>query len=263
MSRTFAADRLRKILDILSEEKLVRTEELASRLSVSIVTIRRDIKKLQDSGYVVNGYGFVRFLESGVSSEESWFTRRLSTNRTEKEKLAKEAVKFIEEGDTIFLDESTTCYVLTLLLVKKFKSLHIITNAVYTLLALSKSPGFTIESTGGSMLYGFNSLIGPRAEMTLKNMYASKFFFSCRAFKKDVGTFELSPFSASVKRIMLENSQENFLLVDHTKMNAISPFHCAKVQEIHNIITDKTSPELPYGKVKRIIIADDQRLFKK
>lgn len=247
------SERHQKIMDILNERKSISTDELAGLAEVSLVTIRRDLRELQSAGYIVNGYGFVKLIESELS-DDSHFYRRLSNNRREKEIIAKGAVKYVDEGDVLFLDESSTSYVLALELVKNFQRLHIITNAVYTLTALSKAENFTVESSGGSLLHGFSSLVGPRAESNLKSMYAGKFFFSCRSFKEQQGTFEMSPFSASVKRIMLENSQENFLLFDHSKLGTISPFPLASVDEINNIITDTDDPRLPYRKVKNIVV---------
>ena len=250
------SEKHQKIMDILSDRKPVSTDDLAKTLNISLVTMRRDLRELQTSGYIVNGYGFVKLMEPEIS-DDSHFFRRLSNNRVEKERVARAAIEYVNEGDVLFLDESSTSYVFALELVKNFQRLHIITNAVYALMALSKAENFTVESSGGSLLHGFSSLVGPKAEANLKSVYAGKFFFSCRSFKEKQGTFELSPFSASVKRIMLENSEENFLYFDHTKFGSISPFHLAAVDEIDNIITDTDDPRLPYGKVKNIKIAGD------
>ncbi len=177
------SDRTSKLLGILEETESVETDLLASMLDVSVVTLRRDLKTLQEEGRVMVGYGFVRLIKDEVS-ESVDFSKRLRTNREEKQKLAVEAIKHIKEGDVIFLDESSTCYVLATNLVRSFNSLHVITNAVHTLQALSSFRGLTVESSGGTLQYGFNSLIGPRAEQTLRNIYANKFFFSCRAFRE-------------------------------------------------------------------------------
>jgi DeoR family L-fucose operon activator len=255
MRKLEPSKRLEKIMEILNSRDSIPTEELSKVLCVSLVTLRRDLKQLQDSGMIVNGYGFIKKIEN-EESQDARFTKRLANNRAEKEKMARSALTFINEGDVIFLDESTTSYVLALSLVRSFSNLHIITNGVHTLLALSKAHGFTVESSGGSLMFGFNSLIGPRAEMMLKDMFANKFFFSCRAFRKNVGTYELSPFSASIKRIMLNNSEKNFLLVDHTKIGASSPFPFAKINEIQTIITDQKIEGVPFGEIENILIAD-------
>ncbi len=230
--------RMRKILDILSQEGTVKTEELSSKVGASITTLRRDLSVLQRLGYIVKGYGFVTLL-GGNPAENGSFMKRLSMNREEKEKIAMKAINYVNEGDVIFLDESTTCYVFAQALVRRFKKLHIITNAIHTLLVLAQSPGFLVESTGGSLLSHFDSLVGPKAESNLKGIYAQKFFFSCKALKQDEGTFELNPFSASIKRIMLANSEENYLLVDHTKIGSVSPFFCIDISDIRHVITDK------------------------
>lgn len=232
------SERQQKIIDLLLHRTSIKTVELSKLLNVSMVTIRRDLRELQASGYVINGYGYVKLIKPEMSSN-SFFLKRLAQNSYEKETIAEKALQFVKEGDVLFIDESTTCYLFATKLPEYFNNLHIITNGIHILLALSKASGFTVESSGGSLLYGFDSLVGPKAESMLKSIFAHKFFFSCGAFRQNEGTFELSPFSASVKRIMLENSEKHYLLVDHTKFGSISPFPMATVDEIDEIITDK------------------------
>jgi len=231
-------DRRQNILSILAERESVNTQELAGLLDVSLVTLRRDLRDLQKSGLVINGYGVVRAVNQ-ETDPSSFFLKRLRVERESKEIIASKAIEYVEENDVLFIDESTTCYVFALRLSRKFKKLHIITNGINILLALSKVQGFSVESSGGSLQYGFDSLIGPRAESLVSSIYANKFFFSAASFRSDIGTFELSPFSASIKRKMLLNSSERILLIDSSKFGVIAPFKMAEVGEINRIITEE------------------------
>ena len=110
LKRVKKSDRTSKLLGILEETESVETDQLASMLDVSVVTLRRDLKTLQEEGRVVVGYGFVRLIKDEVS-ESVDFSKRLITNREEKQKLTVEAIKHIKEEDVIFLDERSpaTC----------------------------------------------------------------------------------------------------------------------------------------------------------
>jgi len=54
---------------------------------------------------------------------------------------------------------------------------------------------------------------------------------------------------------MLENSEQNFLLVDHSKIGATSPFPFARMEEIQTMIVDKEVEGLPREEIKQVIIA--------
>ena len=228
--------RRQKILALLAENSSMKTSKLADDLQVSLVTLRRDLKELQKSGLVVNGYGIVKMVNHEMDPD-SFFLKRLKECRKAKEDIAERAIELVEENDVLFIDESTTCYVFALKLIKNFNKLHIITNGLNILLALSRISGFSVESSGGSLQYGFDSLIGPRAETFISSIYASKLFFSCAAYREGTGTFELSPFSASIKRRMLLSSNRRILLVDQSKFNAVAPFKMAGIDEIDDIVT--------------------------
>lgn len=226
------------ILEILSKKVQISPEELSETLKVSMTTLRRDLRELQNSGKIVIGYGFVKssMVESDMNNS---FLNRLSCNNKEKHQLALNALNHVKEEDTLFIAEGSTCYVFTKMLIKNFKRLHIITNDLYSLNALSNTEGFGVEAIGGTLLQNFNSFVGPKAEAMIKNIYVKKFFFSCGAYKKDLGTFELSPFSASIKRLVLDKAEKNYLLIDTKKYEAYAPFHMANPDEIQTIITEK------------------------
>jgi len=232
------AQRQVTILEILSKKGQISPEELSERLSISMTTLRRDLRELQKVGKIVIGYGFVKssMVESDMNNS---FLNRLSCNNKEKHLVAENALNYVKEDDTLFIAEGSTCYIFTKLLIKNFKRLHIITNDLYSLNALANSDGYSVEAIGGTLLQNFNSFVGPKAEAMIKNLFVKKFFFSCGAYKKDLGTFELSPFSASIKRLVLDKAEKNFLLIDSHKYEAYAPFHMANPEEIQKIITEK------------------------
>ena len=94
-----------KILDLIRFERTIGVKELSERLGVTTETIRRDLKQQEDEKQLklVHGVATLRQTYTDLS-----VTERVMINPQEKEMIAKEAVKLIDEGDTIFLDASTT-----------------------------------------------------------------------------------------------------------------------------------------------------------
>jgi len=70
----------------------------------------------------------------------------------------------------------------------------------------------------------------------VEEIFVEKFFFSCGSYND--GTYDLSPFTGSLKKKVLKKSKEHYLLLDSSKFDSIAPFYMAKPEEIHRIITD-------------------------
>ncbi len=169
-----------------------------------------------------------------------------------KQKLIFKAIEFIEEDDTLFMDESTTSYILGTEIAKRFNRLHIITNGLNLLLHFSEYTNFFVQSCGGTLQHGFNSLIGPKAEENLQQFSAAKAFYSCSAIQEN-GLYELSTFTAKTKRIMLEKSQTNYLIADCSKFKEVALYKSIDLHMVKNIITDCKTPALPKF-INRIVV---------
>jgi DeoR family L-fucose operon activator len=227
-----------KIMDLLYKNKKMAPEDFSKYLSVSMTTLRRDFKELKEKGEIFVGYGYIQpkaVIESDNSMNKS-FLKRLADNNQKKIIAAERAMEYVKEDDLLFIGEGTTCYLFTKLLIKNFSKLKIITNGLYALNALSKAKNFEVDCIGGTLLTDFNSFVGPKAESMMKDIYVDKFFFSCGAYKE--GTFELSPFTASLKRIVLSNSKKHYLIIDSSKYDSVAPFYMAKPDEIDRIFSD-------------------------
>jgi DeoR/GlpR family transcriptional regulator of sugar metabolism len=107
--------------------------------------------------------------------------------------------------------------------------------------ALSKAKNFEVLGIGGTLLTDFNSFVGPKAEAMVEEIFVEKFFFSCGSYND--GTYDLSPFTGSLKKKVLKKSKEHYLLLDSSKFDSIAPFYMAKPEEIDRIITDDDAIE--------------------
>ncbi len=101
-----AIERRQEIMRLIRRDKSVRVHELAGRFEVTEETIRRDLDKLDKEGKVKKTYGGA-ILEEPVSDDPSFMDRQ-KVNMDEKKLIAKRASELIEDGETIFIDMSTT-----------------------------------------------------------------------------------------------------------------------------------------------------------
>ncbi|HZC35625.1 MAG TPA: DeoR/GlpR family DNA-binding transcription regulator, partial [Chthoniobacterales bacterium] len=160
-----AEARRRKILLSLEEAGSVRVEDLSERFSVSQVTIRKDLTELEEQGLLQRTYGGAVF--SHRSRFNISFMEKMNLKAVQKEAIARAALEYIHEGDTIILDAGSTTLSLASALVGKFRSLYVITSSVPAAFELSRA-GYELLLVGGQVRNHSLALIGPTAVQTLE-----------------------------------------------------------------------------------------------
>ncbi|WP_009609672.1 DeoR/GlpR family DNA-binding transcription regulator [Caldanaerobacter subterraneus] len=235
------AERIQKIFEILSSEGNASTKYLAEVLGVSEATIRRDLSKLAEDNTLplsrVRG-GVIYSLEK--AGFEPMFDLKLSRMVEEKRKIAKLALNFIEDGDTLFLDSGTTIYYLAKIMGSK-KGLKVVTVDVKIAAELAKHPNIKTILAGGEVRCGYYSIGGEETINFLSQFRVEKAFLATDGWRKD-GTFNSSNFEVGVKRKMIELSKKRYLLADHTKYGRDAFIKVADLDVFDAIITDSPLP---------------------
>ena len=134
-------DRHNQMLELLDKNTRMSTNELSSFLKVSTATIRSDLNYLEKEGLIQKFHGGAILIEN--NSEDITFDHREQLNIDEKKQITSEAVKLIKNDQCILLDASSTAVTLA----KKlhiFDRLMVVTNGVYTMLALKDLPNITV-----------------------------------------------------------------------------------------------------------------------
>src|ERR1700685_4014541 len=103
-----AADSARRdaVLLLLHEQTTASISEIANRFRVSEMTIRRDIRKLEDAGQAIRIPGGVR-IERSFGGEKS-FHERLQRMADAKRAIGKAAAARVRTGESIAIDPGTT-----------------------------------------------------------------------------------------------------------------------------------------------------------
>jgi len=231
------AKRLEKIIDLLENGNFISPTELSETLGVSLVTIRRDLKKLAEQGTIIKEHNSIKI----VRNYDKRFYERLSNNLEQKRIIAELSQKFVQSGDTLFLDTSTTCYEFARALAHSAKNVHVITNNLYTTIELMNNYKIDVILVGGNTRQGYFSTVGPLAENMLAKINVDKFFFSCTMLNEK-GIYESNILEGTIKVKMFENSRLHYLLVDSSKFNKASIFRTTGIENVDAIITDKPLP---------------------
>lgn len=227
--------RRQDILGILIEKDSVQVSDLSRRLKVSSMTVRRDLDALAREGRISRTHGGA-VLARDMAHEISFFERK-AKNLKEKLSMAKAAMSFIHDGDSISLDSSTTCLAVAASIPETF-NLSVVTNGLHTALRLSEKKHVSTVLMGGMVRTGSFSTVGPETAAGADDFRARVAFISATAFDPKQGAFEANMLEAEVKKAMIRASLELVLLVDSTKWGSVALNRTAGIKDIKAIITD-------------------------
>ncbi len=238
-----------EILEIIKEKGYASTNELAKTLYSSLPTIRRDLISLEKQGYVLRNHGGA-ILPPSVSTVMPIDFRRID-NLAEKQLLCNFAKNFIDDYQTIFIDDSTT--VLPLLkYIKEYKNLVVITNSVDAVIELRNSD-IEFYCTGGKCILK-NNFVGRFAEDFISNFNIDICFFSSSGFGLNGNVMDKNENKGGVIKAMLKNSSKKIYLCDKSKINNVAKFNIAGIDEIDLVITNaiKDSLNIPKDKIQYV-----------
>jgi DeoR/GlpR family transcriptional regulator of sugar metabolism len=240
-NKLFQVERKRNILSILNEQPSVTVSCLSKKFHVSEVTIRKDLKELDRSGYLTRTHGGAAVgLKMAFESNQS---EKEKQNILEKTAIANIAYERIQNGDSILFDAGST----TLQLAKKIKSnpakkILAVTNSLNIANELVDLENVELIMLGGTFRTGIYSLVGPITESNLQTLHVDKVFLGINSINLVHGLSTANIYEAEIKRRMLLSAEEKFLLADHTKFGAISLKFIAHIGELNYLVTDSLVP---------------------
>lgn len=244
-----AEDRRQEIMQQLEETGSIKVTELSALFGVSEETIRRDLERLEEDGYLRRTHGGA--IRVAQSEEETAFHIRNMRNRLEKQFIGRRAAEMVMPGDVIALDASTTALQLAYRLKDK-KDLVIITHAIKTVMALTGNPDLTVICTGGTLHPRTLSFVGPLTENAFGTYNIKKAFISCKGVTLEEGITESTEAQARVKAEIIRGAKEIILLADHDKFGVAALATAASVTAIHKLITDSATPEEELAKFHQV-----------
>ena len=235
-------ERQEEILEILNKNKSATVEELAKELYVSGATIRRDLAVMEKQGLIRRSHGGAIPFKS--SAEESAFSIREQENPAAKRTIAMLTFKLLKNGDSVFLDSSsTTGFVVPLL--NNLKYLSVTTIGLRNAILLSQINNVKVYIAGGRIHNRSNSITGTDTIDYIKRIHADISLISCSGVDVKAGFTDADIEQAKLKRQMRENSEKVAMLCDSSKFG--KTFMCTdfNFNEIDYLITDK-SPSKEY-----------------
>ncbi len=224
-----------EILKLLEREGGAKVTDLGRHFSVSEVTIRKDLEKLEAEGGIFKGHGGA-FLKD-VPEKSSGFSFEKTENVYEKQAIGRAAEHLIENRDTLIIDSGTTTMELANE-INQAKNLIIITNSVPAALRLANIPSIEIHITGGEVNANSLAVAGPQAADFFESIHVDKLFLSAIGLSFKTGLVYSETDSAIVKKAMIQAAEQVYLLLDSSKFEKKSFSPIGAIEVLDFVITD-------------------------
>ena len=225
-----------EILNLIQEDGHAKVQKLSKIFKVSEVTIRQDLEELEQLGYIQREHGGAFLKDVGSFARTGQLFNK--SHMEEKQEIAKQAAKLIDEGDSIILDSGSTTTELAKLLLP-YKSLNVLTNALNIALMLGENPGINLIVSGGEFKAPTLSLTGDVAANLFKGLHVNKLFLATAGISMDDYLLTYPSLSdLSVKSAMIRAASKVYLLADSSKIGRPSFASLGRISLIDTLITD-------------------------
>jgi DeoR/GlpR family transcriptional regulator of sugar metabolism len=216
----------------------MRIEELTDRFGVSLMTAHRDLDELVSRGLLRKTRGIVSAAPTSLIEASDVY--RSSRQSAEKAAIAEAAMAFVEPGQAIFLDDSTTVLGMARHLPLK-APLTAITNSLTLMNELKGVRDLTLIGLGGQFFNWCNAFIGAMTQAEISRLRADTLFLSMAAITDDI-TFHQSAEMVETKRAMFNAAATRILLADHTKFERRALHSLAALTDFDVVIVDDGAP---------------------
>lgn len=239
MRYTSAPQRRDELLRRLLDTGYVSSAQLAGTLGVSEMTIRRDLRRLEDDGYAQRVLGGASLPGSVLAS--SSFEERGVHQGEVKRAMAAATLPLLTGFATggpvrsVALDAGTTVAALAELLPA---GLIVISHSLPVLTTCADRSDLELIDLGGSYQHATRSFAGPATRSALEQLAVDVVVLSATAYGRG-GLYSANPLDAEIKQAMMRSARRVVLLVDETKLEASAPIRFGGLEEVDVVVTDE------------------------
>src|SRR3954451_16913176 len=232
-----AVQRHKLIVEELRRRGAVRVSDLTQLLSVSEMTIRRDLDALAGAGLLEKVHGGAA-LRGGLSAEEPGFEAKSERQLLEKEAIARQAARLVEPGQAIGLTAGTTTWRLAHHLART-PDLTIVTNSIQVsnVFNVERRHDQTVVLIGGVRTPS-DALVGPIAVGTIRSLHLDALFMGVHGVSQDAGLTTPNLLEAETDRALFDVSARCIVVADLAKWGIRGLSRIAVLDEVDVFVTD-------------------------
>jgi DeoR family fructose operon transcriptional repressor len=256
-----AAERHGHILGALRGARVVRTEDLAHQLDVSLETVRRDLVVMEQRGALRRVRGGATG-QATFAGQEPTFEDRSSLASAGKQSIGRLAAAMVSPGQTVILDVGTTALEVARALPADFTG-TVATCSLPVAAELASRRSVEVLVSGGRLRSGDLSLSNAQAVAFFADLHADIAFLGSGGLHPTAGLTDFHVDEIATRRVILRHSAQAWILADSSKFGVAAPHRVCGLDELHGLVTDCRPPAELASALERsgaTVVAHSQRL---
>ncbi len=234
--------RRERIGKYIQEKGAVTVKEVSALFpDVSLMTIHRDLEKLEEEGLIIRTRGGAVSATSAGSPTEVKLEARMQTNWKEKREMAQKALRLLEPGSAVFLDAGTSNMALAQAVPDM--DINIFTTGPNIVLELGKLSIPTVHMCGGTLNRFNQAVSGQSTLQMLEQINIATAFLGVSGYTEENGFTCGKEDEMLVKRLMMRKAGKKVILMDSSKCGRILPYTFGNVEDVDYIVSDGRLPE--------------------
>ena len=228
------------IVALINEKSNITFAELKKRFpQVSDMTIRTDLKALDEAKRIVRVHGGAKSVEQVIGNDDL-LGKRAVRNVEAKQLIAEKAIKLVRPNTTVFIDSGST----TTLMANLFPDVQcvIFTNSLSCGIELSKLTKARVYMVGGLLNRNSLSVVGYSALKEMDPVNYDMAFLGATSYDDQLGFTCESAEDNAIKRMAISKSVQNIILMDASKLGRRGSFTIGQLNEVTDVVMDENVP---------------------
>ena len=225
-------ERQSKIIKLVNTYQKIEVSRLAELLSVSQVTIRKDLDHLESEGLLSREHGYA------LIKNANDINTRMTINYDRKLAIATKAAEMVSNGETVMLESGSTCTLMAEQLAKLKKDVTIITNSAYIAIRIRELPLRKVILLGGEYQKEYQGMVGPLVKKCAREFYVDKFFVGTDGFIPESGFTCDDLMRVETMEYMAGSANRMIILADSSKFEQQGVVIQTSFDAIDTVCTD-------------------------
>jgi DeoR/GlpR family transcriptional regulator of sugar metabolism len=236
-----AAARARRehITRLIEEEERVSVAALATRFGVTSVSIRRDLRAIEEQGLLRRVHGgavaLTRLARPGIYSANE------GEHGPEKQRIGAAAAALVAPADVVMFDSGTTVTQAAVQLAAGLRVASTVTAVTHSLPVMERVaawPNSHLVSLGGLYLADYQAFVGPQTVASLRELQADIAFLGCNGLSVERGITTPHVLVAEVGAVMASRARRVVALADSSKLVHSGFVSIIPLSSVSLLITD-------------------------
>lgn len=229
------AERHKYILNTLRKEGFVKVVDIAKKLDVTTVTVRKDLKMLEEKGLLYRTHGSASPINPHMTDRHVKVKEKIKIH--EKKIIGSYAARLIEEDDSIIVNSGSTICAFAEQ-IEPIGKLTVVTSSIKVTSILGEHEDINVVQLGGTLRRSSMAVIGSSALNFLSNITCSKVFLGVDGVDFDFGVTTSNVEEAELNKAMMDVSLKTIVLCDSSKFGKKGFGKICGLDKIDVVVTD-------------------------